>query len=75
MIVAVDGATGARLFRTETEGPASLTLVFASDRIVVAERRGCFSADQPDPEGGTVLVGSTLGPGETLDPARRGASP
>src|SRR6476646_8614865 len=57
VLVGVDGTTGHQLFRTQTPGPASLRVTFASDGVVVAERLGCFSADQPNPEGGTVMVG------------------
>src|SRR6476659_1570106 len=57
VLVGVDGTTGHQLFRAETPGPASLRVTMASDGVVVAERLGCFSADLPDPERGTVIVG------------------
>jgi outer membrane protein assembly factor BamB len=57
VLVGVDGATGHQLFRTQTPGPASLRVTFASDGVVVAERLGCFSADLPNSERGTVMVG------------------
>jgi outer membrane protein assembly factor BamB len=56
-LVGLDGRTGHELFRAKTDGPAVLDVVFASKGVVVVERRGCFSADLPDPDGSTVLVG------------------
>ena len=56
VLVGIDGATGHRLFRTETPGPASLSVTFAADGVVVAERRGCLSADQVDFERATVMI-------------------
>jgi outer membrane protein assembly factor BamB len=56
-LVGVDGDTGKPRFRVETPGPGALVVTFSAARVVVAERRGCFSADTPGAEGSTVLVG------------------
>jgi outer membrane protein assembly factor BamB len=57
VVAGFDGDTGRRLFRTETKGPAALSLVLADEDVIVAERRGCGSADLPEPDRSTVLVG------------------
>jgi hypothetical protein len=56
VLVGVEGTTGHQLFRSQTPGPASLHVTFASDGVVVAERLGCHRADRPNPERGTVMV-------------------
>jgi outer membrane protein assembly factor BamB len=56
-LVGIAGNTGRQVFRTETPGPASLLVTSISNGVVVTERRGCFSADAPDAERATVMVG------------------
>jgi hypothetical protein len=46
-LIGIDGRTGEQAFRATTSGPAALTVVAATKETVVAERRGCFSADLP----------------------------
>jgi outer membrane protein assembly factor BamB len=57
VLVGIAGDSGRQLFRTDTPGPGSLLVTFRSDGVVVAERRGCLSADTPNAERSTVLVG------------------
>jgi outer membrane protein assembly factor BamB len=57
VIAGYEATTGRRLFRTQTKGPAAMAIAVVAGGVVVAERRGCGSADLPEPEGSTVLVG------------------